>query len=537
MSVSQISSNNCTVSLHSLATVHQENRQTHLVRRRNPPSSSSRSISCSTAQGCHIYSECIDRSFTCGFYGFSQAFAERRCEAIYNNFRHSQKSCSTCISSQGLFNWVNSHENCFKQSLLDLVNQDFVGLKSDPPNCIQLEKRGLEVMHNCYYQDSLYKSFCSALTRGSTNGAREDLLKIATQFSLNSPYYAPRIERGLSDLVRSCGNQELADSLLVSSAHARRVVLCVIQCPESLTNMSKGETAQMIAKKLNRPSSEFTYSGNDTQRRCALNYNSDLFEIHSSTQLLFYTWHPNTKDPLINNLSSDGYIESGERATIGFYPFEQDNFNETFPECGDGERQAGEICDAGVYNGAEGVGCTHDCKTMPNMECSIRKLRTSTCWMVRCGDGKRNVPEDCDDGNTVNGDGCSSSCTTESGFRCTTSYGYLSRCSSLTNSRTALYPPGTTQPPTTWPPTTQPPSAIAASTTLPPPNSDNPLPSSSPSPASNNGDTHISPSADSLLSPTPYAISSATHLHSRSSVVLLQCSLLTCLIVYLLSAR
>ena len=473
----------------------------------------------------------------CGFYGFSQAFAKKRCDAIYNNFRHSQSSCSTCISSRGLFDWVNTHENCFKRSLLGLVNQDFVRLKSDPPNCIQLEKRGLEVMHSCYYQDSVHKSFCSALTRGSTDVVRQDLLKITTQFSLNSPYYAPRIERGLSDLVRSCGDQELADSLLVSSAHARRVVLCVIQCPESLTNMSTAETSQMIAKKLKRPSSEFTYSGNDTQRRCAMNYNSELFEIHSSTQLLFYTWHPNAKDQLINNLSSDGYIESGDRATIGFYPFEQDNFNETFPECGDGRRQAGEICDMGVYNGAEGVGCTRDCRTMSNMECSFRKMRTSTCWMARCGDGKRNVPEDCDDGNMVNGDGCSSSCTTESGFRCTTSYGYLSRCSSLTNSRTALYPPGATQPPTTWPPTTRPASAIATST-FPPPNSD-PLPSSSTSAASNNGDTHISPSVGSLLSPSPLDISSATHLHSRSSVFL-QCSLsvlLTCVTVYLLSAR
>ena len=31
-----------------------------------------------------------------------------------------------------------------------------------------------------------------------------------------------------------------------------------------------------------------------------------------------------------------------------------------------------------------------------------------------CGDGTREVPEECDDGNLINDDGCSSQCTIES---------------------------------------------------------------------------------------------------------------------------
>lgn len=36
-----------------------------------------------------------------------------------------------------------------------------------------------------------------------------------------------------------------------------------------------------------------------------------------------------------------------------------------------------------------------------------------------CGDGHRSPEEQCDDGNTENGDGCSSSCTVEAGYLCT----------------------------------------------------------------------------------------------------------------------
>lgn len=36
-----------------------------------------------------------------------------------------------------------------------------------------------------------------------------------------------------------------------------------------------------------------------------------------------------------------------------------------------------------------------------------------------CGNGSFNPPEQCDDHNTVNGDGCSSTCTVETGWKCT----------------------------------------------------------------------------------------------------------------------
>ena len=46
----------------------------------------------------------------------------------------------------------------------------------------------------------------------------------------------------------------------------------------------------------------------------------------------------------------------------------------------------------------------------------------SSCVFPSCGN-KRQIGEDCDDGNLNNGDGCSSSCTIESGFSCIADFG------------------------------------------------------------------------------------------------------------------
>ncbi len=65
------------------------------------------------------------------------------------------------------------------------------------------------------------------------------------------------------------------------------------------------------------------------------------------------------------------------------------------PVCGDGLlNQTSEQCDDG--NTSNNDGCS------------------STCQTERCGDGIQQSGEDCDDGNTSNNDGCSSTCAVES---------------------------------------------------------------------------------------------------------------------------
>jgi cysteine-rich repeat protein len=63
--------------------------------------------------------------------------------------------------------------------------------------------------------------------------------------------------------------------------------------------------------------------------------------------------------------------------------------------CGDGELNSGEECDDG--NTANGDGCSADC----------------TVEAPDCGDGELDPGEECDDGNNADGDGCSADCEVE----------------------------------------------------------------------------------------------------------------------------
>lgn len=59
--------------------------------------------------------------------------------------------------------------------------------------------------------------------------------------------------------------------------------------------------------------------------------------------------------------------------------------------------------------------CSSLCKIEPGCTCSGNK--NSKCKEI-CGDGKNIGQAQCDDGNTKNGDGCSSDCKVEKGWRC-----------------------------------------------------------------------------------------------------------------------
>jgi fibro-slime domain-containing protein len=79
--------------------------------------------------------------------------------------------------------------------------------------------------------------------------------------------------------------------------------------------------------------------------------------------------------------------------------------------CGDGTKEAAEACDDG--NRIDGDGCSSRCSLEP-------ACATGEC-VSKCGDGIRLPGEACDDGNTKDGDGCSHDCIVERGWACTDS--------------------------------------------------------------------------------------------------------------------
>lgn len=90
--------------------------------------------------------------------------------------------------------------------------------------------------------------------------------------------------------------------------------------------------------------------------------------------------------------------------------------------CGDGIKEGAEQCDDG--NTVSGDGCSSSCGVEPGFICSGSP---SVCTTI-CGDGIKAGAESCDDGNSFSGDGCSNACSIEPGYFCT---GSPSVCSTV----------------------------------------------------------------------------------------------------------
>ena len=81
--------------------------------------------------------------------------------------------------------------------------------------------------------------------------------------------------------------------------------------------------------------------------------------------------------------------------------------------CGDGQITHGEKCDDGNTN--NGDGCTSECIVESGFMC---KTAGQPCEPLKCGNDVLDEGELCDDGNHNNGDGCSQACVPETGYVC-----------------------------------------------------------------------------------------------------------------------
>ncbi|HWA71882.1 MAG TPA: DUF4215 domain-containing protein [Polyangiaceae bacterium] len=82
------------------------------------------------------------------------------------------------------------------------------------------------------------------------------------------------------------------------------------------------------------------------------------------------------------------------------------------PHCGDGVLNGAEQCEAPNV----GHGCSADCLLEPGYVCdspSGSPGKPAVCHLTRCGDKTVEGSEACDDGNAIDGDRCSASCTLE----------------------------------------------------------------------------------------------------------------------------
>jgi len=99
-------------------------------------------------------------------------------------------------------------------------------------------------------------------------------------------------------------------------------------------------------------------------------------------------------------------------------------------------RAGSEECDDGDLGDLESLdGCSYYCWSYCSVECGYtctggeERSSADTC-SATCGDGVRShYAEECDDGNLVDGDGCSSGCEVEEGWTCVGGWCETGTCS------------------------------------------------------------------------------------------------------------
>lgn len=84
-----------------------------------------------------------------------------------------------------------------------------------------------------------------------------------------------------------------------------------------------------------------------------------------------------------------------------------------FAVCGDGLIRGTEVCDDD--NDVDGDGCSSTCTVETGYECD--GAEPTVCTEV-CGDGFNFGSNDCDDGDNYDNDGCTSGCEIELGYEC-----------------------------------------------------------------------------------------------------------------------
>ena len=83
--------------------------------------------------------------------------------------------------------------------------------------------------------------------------------------------------------------------------------------------------------------------------------------------------------------------------------------------CGDGKNNSNDQNEWDDGNNNDGDGCSSQCKVELGFKCVHTSFTPDVCTEI-CGDGRRISLTGCDDGNAQNGDGWNSNCQIESGF-------------------------------------------------------------------------------------------------------------------------
>lgn len=378
--------------------------------------------------GCNFYAHCIESILPCGPQGFILSYAQRRCNII-SRLRSPQHL------SREAYVWAHYTETCFRSKLKQLLESYQTDSHPDPQTCLQWENAAIEEMNKCYMDKS----------RGAdvVRLANEDISRLVSYFRVGGAYYHPAVDTGLVQLLHTI-MPTFATTLLSNQTLSTRYrrILCVSgtkynDLGDSPIQPSPEDFVTVVRDNIGtRADDSFIYAGPDMLEDqsepglCHTHSPSSASYTTTGYHLVVWFTADNSLTDIVGHRRithhSEGLIVNGIYFELTTTDANTSKPSRNRTNCGDGKRQLTEYCDvAGNY-----PGCTIDCRVQDGYDCTIDKHAHSHCWREVCGNGQRTKNEECDDGNSKDGDGCSSTCKIEkSTHTCSLHYNMTSECS------------------------------------------------------------------------------------------------------------
>lgn len=341
----------------------------------------------------HFYEHCIEPIFPCGDEGFALEYAKKRAEIIESKLELGQE----------LRQYLESTEECFQEGYYRLVDSKKT-LFPNKGTCLEIETEAVAILNTCYRKIEL----CSLLS--STKEVEllyNQTHSIVKAFRIGSHYHNNTlVNMGLPSAIKELcpDHTDLANALTTSEIPVR-VLLCgasPIYASPSSGELQGAEYIPELSRVLNRSADQFAFYGEDTDSLCS---SVNPLYVPNAIKFTVIAWFASPDDPLLSRPYNQLFTPSNQHATppyqyIGFEPSYQLRFREPRTEqrehsqCGDGIRQIGESCD---FKGNIGSGCSSDCSVELGYVCSTDNLTPSKCWpqddptqeRIACPTGRR----------------------------------------------------------------------------------------------------------------------------------------------------
>lgn len=366
---------------------------------------------------CEHYEQCVEPLLQCGDDGFALAFGRQHCEVI-----HELRSNNTM--PPWMLEWLLSHEICLQQKVLELATAQACPTPN-PVNCLQFEAMALAAFEECFTRN--VSLLCNSNEMSTSLPTLADQVSFLTDKLGINDYYRHEVLEAVMRAINTCHHPNISHVVsTVRPSSGDRLVFCAIVSgdQDDVRNFPVTSFVDTIADELDRPVEQFNYAGR-AQEFCHQTVPPALANIPNPV-FHYLTWEPDNGDSLLEDLQPSYVVAV---STTSFFDFYELGELRSYGHCGDGERQAGELCDTGISN-FFGLGCNSSCMPRDQYECDTIPLVHSTCHLTVCGDGLTTSNEECDVGSVLStdeGTGCAN-CRIATGYECNSTYNGTSTC-------------------------------------------------------------------------------------------------------------